>query len=91
MSSEVGLREKQYIDVSKIYLNNLNRENSLQIELVEKQRLIADMKEATEKQKYLISKGLLEVQNDINNLIIKMVGIELRDYRREYVDSVKAF
>ena len=49
------------------------------------------MKEPTEKQKYFINKGLLEVQNDINNLINKMVGIELRDYRREYIGSVKVF
>ena len=91
MSSETGLREKQYIDISKTYLRNLNGENSLQIELLENQRLIKEMKEATEKQKYFINKGLLEVQNDVNNLINKMVGIELRDYRREYIGSVKVF
>lgn len=91
MSSETGLREKQYIDISKTYLSNLNSENSLQIEQVENQRLIKEMKEPTEKQKYFINKGLLEVQNDINNLINKMVGIELRDYRREYIGSVKVF
>lgn len=91
MSSETGLREKQYIDISKTYLNNLNSESSLQIEQIENQRLIKDMKEPTEKQKYFINKGLLEVQNDINNLINKMVGIELRDYRREYIGSVKVF
>lgn len=91
MSSETGLREKQYIDISKTYLSNLNSENSLQIEQIENQRLIKEMKEPTEKQKYFINKGLLEVQNDINNLINKMVGIELRDYRREYIGSVKVF
>lgn len=91
MSSETGLREKQYIDISKTYLSNLNSENSLQIEQIENQRLIKEMKEPTEKQKYFINKGLLEVQNEINNLINKMVGIELRDYRREYIGSVKVF
>lgn len=91
MSSETGLREKQYIDISKTYLDNLNEENRFQIELDENQRLIKEMKEPTEKQKYFINKGLLEVQNDINNLVNKMVGIELRDYRREYIGSVKVF
>lgn len=91
MSSETGLRENQYIDISRTYLRNLNGENSLEIELIENQRLIKEMKEPTEKQKYFINKGLLEVQNDINNLINKMVGIELRDYRREYIGSVKVF
>lgn len=91
MSSDTGLREKQYIEISKIYLNNLNKENSLKIELLENMRLSKDMKEPNEEQRYRISKELLNVQNELNGIINKMVGIELRDYRREYIGSVKVF
>lgn len=91
MSSDTGLREKQYIEMSKTYLNNLNKENSLKIELLENMRLSKDMKEPNEEQRYRISKELLNVQNELNGIINKMVGIELRDYRREYIGSVKVF
>ena len=91
MSSETGLREKQYIDISKTYLNNLNRENSLKIQLSENIRLMKEMKEPTKEQKYRISKELLDIQNNLNDIITRMTGIELRDYRREYIGSVRAF
>ena len=91
MSSDTGLREKQYIEISKTYLNNLNKENSLKIELLENMRLSKDMKEPNEEQRYRISKELLNVQNELNGVINKMVGIELRDYRREYIGSIKVF
>lgn len=91
MSSETGLREKQYIDISKTYLNNLNRENSLKIQLLENMRLLKEMKEPTEEQRYRVGKELLDIQNELNDIIAKMTGIELRDYRREYVGSVRAF
>lgn len=91
MSSDTGLREKQYIEISKTYLNNLNKENSLKIELLENMRLSKDMKEPNEEQRYRISKELLNVQNELNGIINKMVGIELRDYRREYIGSVRVF
>lgn len=91
MSSDTGLREKQYIEISKTYLNNLNKENSLKIELLENIRLSKDMKEPNDEQRYRINKELLNVQNELNNIISKMIGIELRDYRREYIGSVKVF
>lgn len=91
MSSDTGLREKQYIDMSKIYLNNLNRENSLKIELLENARFSNNMKEPDKDQRYRISRELLTVQNELNGILARMVGIELRDYRREYVGSVKVF
>lgn len=91
MSSDTGLREKQYIEISKTYLNNLNKENSLKIELLENMRLSKDMKESNEEQRYRISRELLNVQNELNDIIGKMIGIELRDYRREYIGSVKVF
>ena len=91
MSSDTGLREKQYIEISKTYLNNLNKENSLKIELLENMRLSKDMKAPNEKQRYIISKELLNVQNELNGIISKMIGIELRDYRREYIGSVRVF
>lgn len=91
MSSDTGLREKQYIEISRIYLNNLNKENSLKIELLENMRLSKDMKAPNEEQRYVISKELLNVQNELNGIISKMIGIELRDYRREYIGSVRVF
>ena len=91
MSSDTGLREKQYIEISKTYLNNLNKENSLKIELLENMRLSKDMKAPNEEQKYRINRELLNVQNELNGIISKMIGIELRDYRREYIGSVRVF
>lgn len=91
MSSDTGLREKQYIDISKTYLNNLNKENSLKIELLENTRLSKNMKEPDNEQKDRINKELLTVQNEANDIINRMVEIELRDYRREYIGSVKVF
>lgn len=91
MTSDTGLREKQYIEISKTYLNNLNKENSLKIELLENVRLSKDMKAPNEEQRYIISKELLNVQNELNGIISKMIGIELRDYRREYIGSVRVF
>lgn len=91
MSSDTGLREKQYIDISKIYLNNLNRENTLKIELLENTRFSKNMKEPDKEQRYRISRELLIVQNELNGILARMVGIELRDYRREYIGSVRVF
>lgn len=86
-----NLKEKQYIEISKTYLNSLNEKNSLQVKIDENQRLLKEMKGTTEKQKNFIDERLSEVQDDINELMIRMVEIELRDYKREYVDSVKVF
>ena len=91
MTSDIGLREKQYIEISKIYLNNLNKENSLKIQLLENIRLSKNMKEPNDEQRYRINKELLNVQNELKGLLSKMIGIELRDYRREYIGSVRVF
>ncbi|MGL5459482.1 MAG: hypothetical protein ACRDBY_07700, partial [Cetobacterium sp.] len=91
MSSDIGLRENQYIEISKTYLSNLNKENSLKIQLLENIRLSKNMKEPSDEQRYRINKELLNVQNELKGLLSKMVGIELRDYRREYIGSVKVF
>lgn len=91
MSSDIGLRENQYIEISKTYLSNLNKENSLKIQLLENIRLSKNMKEPSDEQRYRISKELLNIQNELKGLLSKMVGIELRDCRREYIGSVKVF
>lgn len=91
MTSDTGLREKQYIEISKTYLNNLNKENNLKIKLLENTRLSKDMKAPNEEQRYRINRELLNVQNELNSIVSKMVGIELRDYRREYIGSVRVF
>ncbi|MHA4988117.1 Wzz/FepE/Etk N-terminal domain-containing protein [Cetobacterium somerae] len=91
MTSDTGLREQQYIELSKTYLNNLNKENNLKIKLLENIRLSKDMKAPNEEQRYRINRELLNVQNELNSIVSKMVGIELRDYRREYIGSVRVF
>lgn len=91
ITSDTGLREQQYIEISKTYLNNLNKENSLKIKLLENTRLSKDMKAPNEEQRYRINRELLNVQNELNSIVNKMVGIELRDYRREYIGSVRVF
>jgi len=91
MTSDTGLREQQYIGISKTYLNNLNKENSLKIELLENNRLSKDMKAPNEEQKYRINRELSNVQNELNSIVNKMVGIELKDYKREYIGSVRIF
>ena len=91
MTSDTGLREQQYIEISKTYLNNLNKENNLKIKLLENTKLSKDMKAPNEEQRYRINRELLNVQNELNSIVSKMVGIELRDYRREYIGSVRVF
>jgi len=91
MTSDTGLREQQYIGISKTYLNNLNKENSLKIELLENNRLSKDMKAPNEEQKYRINRELSNVQNELNSIVNKMVGIELKDYKREYIGSIRIF
>lgn len=91
ISSDTGLRERQYIDISKAYLNNLNKENNLRIRLLENARFSNDMKEPDKDQKYRISRDLLSIQNELNRILVSMIGIELRDYRKEYIESVKVF
>ncbi|MGL5278345.1 MAG: hypothetical protein ACRC8M_04580 [Cetobacterium sp.] len=91
MSSDIGLREKQYIEISKEYLKSLNRKNSLKIKLLENTRLSKDMREPNDKERYKINKDLLNVQSELNSILSKMVAVELRDYKREYIGSVKVF
>ena len=50
-----------------------------------------EMKEPSEEERYVVSKELLSIQNDLNDIVAKMTGVELGDYRREYIGSVKAF
>ncbi|MGL5312485.1 MAG: hypothetical protein ACRC92_04455, partial [Peptostreptococcaceae bacterium] len=91
MSGDSGLREKQYIDISKTYLENLNRENSLKVKLIENERNLKEMRLPTESESSRVTAELENIQAELNFLIERMVAVELRDYRREYVGSVKVF
>ncbi|MGL5203422.1 Wzz/FepE/Etk N-terminal domain-containing protein [Cetobacterium sp.] len=91
MSADSGLREKQYIDISKTYVNNLNAENSLRIRLLENERNLKEMRLPTEVEMDRLRKEFKEVQEELNSIVDRMVAVELRDYRREYVGSVKVF
>ncbi|MGL5903965.1 MAG: Wzz/FepE/Etk N-terminal domain-containing protein [Cetobacterium sp.] len=91
MSADSGLREKQYIDISKTYVNNLNAENSLKIRLLENERNLKEMRVPTEVEAERLKREFKEVQEELNSIVDRMVAVELRDYRREYVGSVKVF
>ncbi|WP_294095041.1 Wzz/FepE/Etk N-terminal domain-containing protein [uncultured Cetobacterium sp.] len=91
MSADSGLREKQYIDISKTYVNNLNAENSLKIRLLENERNLKEMRLPTEVEMDRLKREFKEVQEELNSIVDRMVAVELRDYRREYVGSVKVF
>lgn len=91
MSGDSGLREKQYIDISKQYLGNLNKENSLKIKLIENERSLKEMRLPTEAENSRIESELGLIQDELNSIVDRMVAVELKDYRREYVGSVKVF
>lgn len=91
MSADSGLREKQYIDISKTYVSNLNFENSLKIKLLENERNFKEMRLPTEVEMNRLKREFKEVQEELNSIVDRMVAVELRDYRREYIGSVKVF
>lgn len=86
-----SLREKQYIDISKAYLNNLNKQNILKIQFLENERLIKNIKKTTKEQENIINKKLQDIQKELNEIVSKMIEIELRDYQREYQGTIRAF
>ncbi|WP_293722879.1 hypothetical protein [uncultured Cetobacterium sp.] len=91
MTSSSSLRDKQYIEISKNYLHNLNKENNLRIKLLENERKLKEMRLPTESESIKIEKELIRFQNELNFIIERMIAIELKDYRKEYVGSVKVF
>lgn len=91
MSSDTGLKEKQYISILEKKINNINQQNILNLKLYENEKTIKNIKNPTEEQQHIVNKKLLDIQKELNEIINKMVEIELKDYKREYVGSVKAF
>lgn len=91
MSADSGLREKQYIDISKTYVNNLNAENGLRVSLSENEVNLKEMRLPTEAEAERLKREFKEIQDELNSIVDRMVAVELRDYRREYVGSVKVF
>ncbi|MGL4673147.1 Wzz/FepE/Etk N-terminal domain-containing protein [Cetobacterium sp.] len=91
MKSDSGLREKQYIETSKEYLEDLNKKNILEIKLQENIKYSKNMKNPTKVEADKIVKDINDIEKEINDIYKKMTIVELRDYRREYLGSVKVF
>ena len=86
-----GERSASILEISKTYVNNLNAENGLRIKLLENERNLKEMRVPTEVEMERLRKEFKEVQEELGSIVDRMVAIELRDYRREYVGSVKVF
>lgn len=84
-----GLKDREYIDFTKKYMEQLNKKILLENEIKKDQELFKNMKEPTGKEKEKIDKDLNNVQRILNGIMINMKSIELKDYRREYIGSVK--
>lgn len=84
-----NLREKEYINISKRYLEILNTKNILERKLKENKKLYDSMTEGNEKEKTEIKGMFLNFQNNINSIIESMERIELKNYYKEYRNSVK--
>ncbi|MGL5964976.1 MAG: Wzz/FepE/Etk N-terminal domain-containing protein [Fusobacteriaceae bacterium] len=91
MKSDSGLKEKQYIEISKEYLDDLNKNNVLEIKLLENTKYSKSMKNATLEEDKKINTDISDIEKEINSIFSKMTVIELRDYRREYLGSVTIF
>lgn len=91
VNTDTGLKEKQYIEILKMRLNNINQQNILKLELYKNEKVIKNLKEQTKEQENIVNKKLLDIQEELSEIINKMVEIELKDYKREYVGSVKIF
>lgn len=86
-----GEREKQYIEISNEYALTLDKINSLKRELMENENLEKGMREPTKEEKDKIEKSILTLEEEIKNINERIKNIELRDSKREYEGSVKAF
>lgn len=91
LSSGGSVKEEQYIELSRKYLETLKEENVLKRRLIENKKFSFEMIEPTKIQKEKIYKDLQELQSSIDNIFERMRFIELKEYRREYLDSVKVF
>ena len=86
-----GEREKQYIEISNEYVLTLDKINSLKRELMENENLEKGMREPTKEEKDKIEKSTSTLEEEIKNINERIKNIELRDSKREYEGSVKAF
>lgn len=91
MTPDTNLKENQYIDILRLCLNNINQQNILNLDLKKNERVLKNIKKPTEEQEYIANKKLLDTQEELNEVIRKMVEIEMKDYKREYIGSVKVF
>lgn len=91
LNSDVSFKEKQYINISKTHLNNLKKQNKLQIQIFENKRLMNSFKNSTKEQKRIINQKLLNIQDELNEILDKMAEIELKDYKEKYGDCIIVF
>lgn len=83
------LKESQYINITKDYVRELNDKILLENEIQRAKELFKNMREPNEIERKKIEEDINRVQEILNNIIINMRSIELKDYRREYIGSVK--
>ena len=55
LNSDMSYKEKQYINISKTHLNNLKKQNKLQIQIFENKRLMNSFKNSTKEQERIIN------------------------------------
>lgn len=91
LNSDVSFKEKQYINISKTHLNNLKKQNKLQIQIFENKRLMNSFKNSTKEQERIINQKLLNIQDELNEILDKMAEIELKDYKEKYGDCIIVF
>ncbi|MGL4947131.1 MAG: hypothetical protein ACRC4X_05645, partial [Cetobacterium sp.] len=66
MSVDTGVKEKQYIDISRQYVNNLNLENSYRIRLIENERNFKEMRLPNSEEIARIESEFKEIAAELN-------------------------
>ncbi|WP_426710481.1 hypothetical protein [Cetobacterium sp. SF1] len=84
-----GLKDREYIGLNRTYMNQVNKKILLENEIKKNEDLLKNMREPNGKEREKIENDLNSVQKILNGIIINMRSIELKDYRREYIGSVK--
>lgn len=89
ISGDSSLREKQYIQISKDYINTLQKLTRVKGEIERNDLALKEMKVPTEGEKEKIDKGFESLKNELNSIRNRMRSLETRGYRKEYLGSVK--
>lgn len=89
LTNSSGLREKQYIELTNNYLKTLNEINEINKKLLENESLNKNMNVPTKEAQIKIEKEFEVLEKEIDEISRNMKRIELRDYKKEYQNSVK--